>query len=125
GHSSFVDVPYENPYYRFIDAIANEEVTTGYNDGTFRPEETVTRGQFSAFMYRVYQKPVAYEVRNGGELIAIIPNVDDAIELALYYPEGTVHPQSNKFVHYPQSIATADKTNLNSGVLIYNGFKEI
>lgn len=124
GASNFVDVPYEDPYFLFIDAIAFEEVTTGYNDGTFRPSETVTRAQFSAFLYRVYQKPVAYEVRNEGELVEVVQNVDDAIELALYYPNGTVHPQSNKFNKYPQTIAAADKTNLNSGVLIYNGFNE-
>ncbi|WP_339251836.1 DUF4855 domain-containing protein [Sporosarcina sp. FSL W8-0480] len=124
GASQFFDVPYEDPYFLFIDAIAFEEVTTGYNDGTFRPSETVTRGQFSAFLYRVYQKPVAYEVRNDGELVEVVQNVDDAIELALYYPKGTVHPQSNKFNKYPQTIAAADKTNLNSGVLIYNGFNE-
>lgn len=125
GDSTFTDVPIEDPYYGFIDAIANEEVTTGYKDDSFRPQEKVTRAQFSAFLYRVYQKPVAYEVRNDGELISIIPNVEDAIELALYYPEGTVHPQSNKFMEYPQEIAAADKTNLNSGALIYNGFNEI
>ncbi|WHT48284.1 DUF4855 domain-containing protein [Sporosarcina thermotolerans] len=124
GGSQFVDVPYEDPYFLYIDAIAFEEVTTGYKDGTFRPGETVTRAQFSAFLNRVYQKPVAYEVRNEGELVEIVRNVDDAIELALYYPKGTVHPQSNKFNKYPQTIAAADKTNLNSGVLIYNGFNE-
>ncbi|MDN4605943.1 DUF4855 domain-containing protein [Sporosarcina highlanderae] len=124
GGSQFIDVPYEDPYFLYIDAIAFEEVTTGYKDDTFRPSETVTRGQFSAFIYRVYQKPVAYEVRNDGELIDVVQNVDDAIELALYYPKGTVHPQSNKFNKYPQTIAAADKTNLNSGVLIYNGYNE-
>ncbi|MHC8514330.1 DUF4855 domain-containing protein [Sporosarcina sp. ITBMC105] len=125
GQSIFTDVPIEDAYYAYIDAIAFQGVTTGYNDGSFRPKETVTRAQFSAFLSRVYQQPIAYEVRNDGELIDVVPSVDDALELVAYYPKGTIHPQSNKFVDYAQTIATADKTNLKSGALIYNGFKEI
>ena len=125
GGSVFVDVPIEDPYYGYIDAIAFHGVTTGYKDETFRPKETVTRAQFSAFLSRVYQQPIAYEVRNAGEVVGVVQSVEDALELVAYYPQGTIHPQSNKFVEYPQTIATADKTNLTSGALIYNGFKEI
>ncbi|MCM3756292.1 S-layer homology domain-containing protein [Sporosarcina aquimarina] len=32
--------------------IAREYITTGYNDGTFRPKGTITREQFSAFLAR-------------------------------------------------------------------------
>ncbi|KXH84068.1 DUF4855 domain-containing protein [Sporosarcina sp. HYO08] len=122
--SVFEDVPKSDPYYLYIDGIAMHGVTTGYNDGTFRPNDHVTRAQFSAFLSRVYQKPVAYEVKSAGQTMAIVPSVEDALEKVKEYPDGTIHPQSNKFVSYPQTIATADKTNLNSGVLIYNGYKE-
>ncbi|WP_203245836.1 DUF4855 domain-containing protein [Sporosarcina beigongshangi] len=122
--SNFKDVTQSNPYYKYIDAIAMYEVTTGYNDGTFRPKDKVTRAQFSAFLSRVYQKPIAYEVKSGGQTVAVVPSVEDALEEVAYYEDGTIHPQSNKFIEYSQTIATADRTNLNSGVLIYNGFNE-
>ena len=124
GKSKFEDVDPLNEYYPYIDAIAFYEVTTGYNDNTFRPEEVVTRGQFSAFISRIYQKPVAYEVKSGGQVVAEVPSVEKALEEVAHYADGTIHPQSNKFVAYAQTIATADRTNLNSGVLIYNGHNE-
>lgn len=124
GVSSFSDVPKSDTYYAYIDAIAFHNVTTGYKDETFRPKEKVTRAQFSAFLSRIYQSPVAYEVKNAGETVAVVPSVEDALEVVEIYPEGTIHPQSNKFVEYEQTIATSDKTGINNGVLIYNGFNE-
>lgn len=122
--SSFKDVSKNSPYYNYIDGIAFHKVTTGYNDGSFRPAEKVTRAQFSAFLARVYQKPVAYEVKSGGETVAVVPSVEAAIQEVSNYADGTIHPQSNKFVQYAQTIATEDKTGINSGVLIYNGHNE-
>lgn len=124
GKSEFVDVDPLSEYYPYIDAIAFYQVSKGYNDNTFRPEETVTRAQFSAFISRIYQKPVAYEVKSEGEVVATVPSVEKALEEVSAYADGTIHPQSNKFIEYSQTIATEDKTNLNSGVLIYNGHKE-
>lgn len=123
--STFTDVELDSEYYAYIDAIAFYGVTTGYNDKTFRPEEVVTRAQFSAFISRIYQKPVAYEVKSKGETVSVVPSVEKAIEEVALYEDGTIHPQSNKFVQYAQTIAAEDKTNLNSGVLIYNGHNEV
>jgi hypothetical protein len=41
-----------------IHALAANEVTTGYPDGTYKPGETVTRVQYSAFLYRILIKKV-------------------------------------------------------------------
>lgn len=125
GKSSYTDVDPKSKYYPYIDAIAFYGVTTGYKDNTFRPEVVVTRAQFSAFISRIYQKPVAYDVKSAGEVVATVPSVEKAIEEVSLYDDGTIHPQSNKFIQYAQTIAAADKTNLNSGVLIYNGHNEI
>ena len=32
-------------------------ITTGYNDGTFRPNDSVTRAQFVTFLWRYENKP--------------------------------------------------------------------
>ncbi|MBD7909285.1 DUF4855 domain-containing protein [Sporosarcina gallistercoris] len=124
GRSLFSDVPETNVYYPYVDAIAYHEVTTGYKDGTFRPDVFVTRAQFSAFVARVYSKPVSYEVKSQGEVVATETSVEDALKIVDSYPKGTIHPKSNKFVEYAQTIGSSDKTGLNSGVLIYNGVKE-
>lgn len=122
--SEFSDVPVTSPYYPYIDAIDMYGVTTGYTDGTFKPKEKVTRAQFSAFITRVYQNPIAYEVKSGGKVVAVVPSVEDALVEVANYSDGTIHPQSNKFVQFHQTIAADDKTGIESGVLIFNGYNE-
>lgn len=49
----FNDVPSDYWAHNEIHALAANKITTGYKeDHTFRPEQYVTRGQFSAFIYR-------------------------------------------------------------------------
>ena len=69
GASIYSDVPYDHPYYQYIDSIAANNITTGYTDGTYRPENPVTRAQFSAFLARIFMFPQAYEVRQGTEVL--------------------------------------------------------
>lgn len=121
--SSFTDVPVEDPYYEAIDAIAYRNITTGYNDGTFRPLEKVTRAQFSAFLSRVFQQPLSYEVRANGQVMETVSTVEEAFVRAQQYTNGTIHPTSNKYKSFSQEIASEDKTGIKSGVLMYNGME--
>lgn len=41
----FSDVPASHPYAQAIDALRDDEVISGYGDGTFRPERNVTRAE--------------------------------------------------------------------------------
>ena len=50
--SSFSDVLVGMQFFSYIEAIYAEEITTGYGDGTYRPGDTVTRGQMAAFLAR-------------------------------------------------------------------------
>lgn len=52
--ASFSDVPVSHPFYDEIEWMADTGITQGYPDGTFRPNDAVTRGQMSAFMQRLY-----------------------------------------------------------------------
>ncbi len=45
------------PYYTAILWAAEQGITTGFNDGTFKPHDTVTRAQFVTFLWRYYGKP--------------------------------------------------------------------
>ncbi len=47
----FTDVPPENPFYPFVEAVATRGVASGYADGTFRPYNDATRAQLSKMLY--------------------------------------------------------------------------
>ena len=36
----------------YVDFLYNANITTGYNDGTFRPNQNITRAQFAVMLYR-------------------------------------------------------------------------
>jgi hypothetical protein len=43
----FPDVPPDNTFYPFVRCLACQGIIQGYSDGTFRPNDPVTRGQIS------------------------------------------------------------------------------
>ncbi len=50
--STFSDVAADHPYYDSIEWAAENGITTGYPDGTYRPDDTVTRGEMAVFLKR-------------------------------------------------------------------------
>jgi glucose/arabinose dehydrogenase len=48
----FNDVPTGHPFCPEIAWLKDEEITTGFDDGTFRPANNVTRQAVAAFLYR-------------------------------------------------------------------------
>lgn len=54
GH--FSDVPTSNPFFCYIEAAYAHGVISGYADGTFRPSNFVTRGQFCKILYQALQQ---------------------------------------------------------------------
>lgn len=50
--ATFSDVPTTHGFFRNIEALAASGITTGFSDGTFKPNEFVTRGQMAAFLSR-------------------------------------------------------------------------
>jgi hypothetical protein len=51
GHQ-FPDVPNDHPFHDDISAIAGAGITAGFNDGTYRPSDPVTRQAMAAFLRR-------------------------------------------------------------------------
>ncbi len=49
----FSDVQTTHQFCKEIQWLVNRGVTTGWPDGTFRPEDSVQRGAMAAFMYRI------------------------------------------------------------------------
>lgn len=55
--SPFTDVPVSHPYYKEINWLVAQGITTGYPDKTFRPTNTMNRDAFAAFLYRMAGEP--------------------------------------------------------------------
>ncbi|MFE8698246.1 S-layer homology domain-containing protein [Cytobacillus sp. FJAT-53684] len=52
----FKDVTSKHWAYSYVQAVATNQITIGYNDGTFKPDNLLTRSQFSAMMARILDK---------------------------------------------------------------------
>lgn len=56
-HWSFIDVPKSHTFHSDIVWMADSGYATGWPDGTFRPQESVTREAFIRFIYRMAGEP--------------------------------------------------------------------
>lgn len=78
----FTDLKPDHPNYDAIMIVATNEISTGYPDGTFGPDRTVTRSEFAVFLARALNESfrpasgndagdeyvqVLYDVEIGGE----------------------------------------------------------
>ena len=54
----FSDVDSSTPFESDIYWLVDKSITTGWADGSFRPEANVTRDAFAAFLYRLSGEPV-------------------------------------------------------------------
>jgi hypothetical protein len=49
---SFSDVPKGSTFYEFVENLKSEGVVSGFSDGTFKPDNFVTRGEMSKFVVK-------------------------------------------------------------------------
>lgn len=55
---SFTDVGVDHPFAADVAWMAEQCISTGYDDGSFRPSAAVTRQSMSAFLYRLAGSPI-------------------------------------------------------------------
>lgn len=104
--SVFPDVTAENDYEQAIDLLASLNILGGYEDGTFKPDNNITRAEFSKIVYVIF---------NGlsdasGNMFASETNFDDVAANSWYaghvnwaylneivggYGDGTFLPNNN------------------------------
>ena len=58
----FSDVPGGAAYEDAVSWASEHGIVTGYPDGTFRPDDDVTRAQFAMMMYRLASTAAAWDV---------------------------------------------------------------
>jgi len=73
--SRFKDVRPGQQFYKEIHWLAEEGITTGWPDGTFRPVQPINRDAIAAFMYRYADKP-AYTAPSTSVFTDVYPGQD-------------------------------------------------
>jgi len=48
--ATFLDVPTDNPYFQFVEALAASGITVGCGGGNFCPDSPLSRGQLAVFL---------------------------------------------------------------------------
>jgi hypothetical protein len=64
---TFSDVPESHPFYDDVEWMAAAGITTGFDDGTYRPTQPVTRQAMSAFMRRLYDFQEDFAAATGSD----------------------------------------------------------
>jgi hypothetical protein len=64
---TFHDVPEHHPHHGSIEAVAAEGIALGRDDGSFRPDEAVTRGHMASFLARAFELPPPGEGPQDGD----------------------------------------------------------
>lgn len=83
-----------------IDKLVEMDVIAGYTDGTFRPNENVTRGQFAAFIARALELPTPKTPKKFSDVNTRVSTYDGIIKAAgagiiMGYANGSFKPNEN------------------------------
>ena len=98
--SQFTDVPSGHWAREFITSLAARDIIAGFPDGTFRPDEPVTRAQYAAMVRRVFSQS---SVRNATSFVDVPPNYwaaaaireADMMGFLSGYPNNVFRPDQN------------------------------
>ncbi|MDJ0736057.1 MAG: fasciclin domain-containing protein [Nostocaceae cyanobacterium] len=63
---TFADVPADYWASPFIQVLAQNNIISGYPDGTFKPERAVQRAEFAAMIQKAFDQPVVRQLEPGG-----------------------------------------------------------
>ena len=99
--NNFSDVTYDSWYNQTVSTLASMGILKGYEDGTFRPNASITRAEFAAIATRFFEEtgatyePGTFTDVTGSEWFA--GAIMDAVNLGLIggYEDGTVRPNNN------------------------------
>ena len=99
--NSFPDVNADDWFNVTVSSLANMNAISGYEDGTFRPNEPITRAELAAMAVRFYD---AFEAEyeegtfldvDGDEWYADAIAAAEELGILGGYPDGTVRPNNN------------------------------
>ncbi|MDI9628492.1 MAG: S-layer homology domain-containing protein [Acidobacteriota bacterium] len=85
--SPFTDVTPNTQFYKEITWLYSEGISTGWDDGTFRPWNLIDRDAMAAFMYRFAGEP-EFEPPATSPFTDVTPSTQFYKEIAWLYSEG-------------------------------------
>ncbi|NLC07886.1 MAG: S-layer homology domain-containing protein [Syntrophomonadaceae bacterium] len=95
----FTDVTEDSPNFAYINYLANQKIISGFPDGTFHPQEGVTRAQAALFLVKVLGLNLAEVTESGFSDLSADHWAFAAIGAAVKagylqgYPDGTFRPE--------------------------------
>lgn len=97
--NDFSDIAPESWYNNAVSTLSNMGIINGYEDGTFKPNASITRAEFTAIATRFFD----YEAEYDGAFNDVSARawyadyVQAAVDMGLVdgYPDGGFHPNSN------------------------------
>ncbi|MCM3127985.1 S-layer homology domain-containing protein [Paenibacillus provencensis] len=114
----YSDVPNSAWYAHSIQSAANAGLITGYSDGTFRPNQQVTREEIAAMTYRAMQF-AAYEPTSSDRSLTYLDNemvhdwakeaVEELSRLGVLYGDRTDHFDPSRSATRAESAAVVNR----------------
>ncbi|MFJ8235165.1 S-layer homology domain-containing protein [Ureibacillus sp. NPDC094379] len=108
-HSNFKDVKKNDPKYSAIQTLASHNITKGYPDGTFHPNETLKRAHFAAFLARLLNddfKPKNVTTTSNLSTESLANQAQSVVVIELYDQNNELVSQGSGFIVANQLIAT-------------------
>ena len=97
--NDYSDVAAESWYNNAISTLSNMGIINGYEDGTFKPNASITRAEFTAIATRFFDYTAEYEgaFNDVSRSAWYADCVQAAVDMGLVdgYPDGGFHPNSN------------------------------
>lgn len=86
----------------FIEELVKRELISGFGDGTFRPEASLTRAEYAALIAKIFDLPRQIGSKDGN-FLDLVPNfwalgaIKKATQMGFIsgFPDGTFRPQAN------------------------------
>ena len=87
ANHQFDDVPTTHPFHDDIVWLVSNDITEGYDDGTYRPNQPVTRGAMAAFLRRTAN---AFAITDTNRPFHLIVQCASATRYAVVNANGTL-----------------------------------
>ena len=106
--ATFTDVSESHDRYTAINLLSSMDIITGFPDGSFRPDESVTRAQMAALISRMFNLPGANVTEKPFSDVEVeywaASNIVAAKNRGIIngFPEGTFQPEAE--VTYEQAV---------------------
>jgi len=136
---SFSDLPKDYWAYNQIQALAKDDVVVGYPEGTFMPDQPVTRSEFATMVVKALRQEncILREIYYFSDVPQYHWAYDmiqkaESFDLLKGYPDGTFHPDENiaKVDAVSMMIASVETSNISPAIAkkalkIYNDVNKI